>query len=367
MARALFGTVRQRGKGRYQGRYRVKGREYYTPMRETKTAVRNDLTQVHAAIIGGTWEPAAPTRTPAAMPTLEEWAEQWIGQLEGIRSPNTIRSYTTHLRHHILPVAGDYLLTEITEDTGTRVYERARAGRSLTTARNVMLTFSAAMTAAVKAGLIDASPVKVTGGKGRAEKAHESVALTPDQVAALLECAEAEWRVPIMLMAVYGLRVGELVALERRDIDTRGGVVSVRRAVKRGPRGELVIGPPKSRAGNRRIPLTDADLEKVKAHLRDYVPAGEESKLIYRPGLKPGVVSDRGVLGAVRRAGEKAGLPKLWNHDLRHTALTNFGAAGATLADLMALAGHTSAETVMIYQHSSIDRGRELAERVRGA
>ncbi|MGJ9505428.1 tyrosine-type recombinase/integrase [Actinotignum sp. GS-2025c] len=362
-----FGSVRERTKGRYEGRYRIGGKDYYTPTRGTKTAVRNDLARIHAEILNGTWTRPGGSEPGHGDITLKEWAEQWIGQLEGIRSPNTIRSYTTHLRRHILPIAGDYPLTEVSEDTGTRVYDSVRAGRSLTTARNVMLTFSAVMSAAVKAGFIDTSPVKVTGGKGRAEKVRESVALTPEQVDALLDCAEDEWRVPIMLMAVYGLRVGELVALERRDVDARAGVVSVRRAVKRGPRGELVIGPPKSRAGNRRIPLTEGDLAKVEAHLRDYVPAGEESKLIYRPGLKPGVVSDRVVLGAVRRAGEKAGLPRLWNHDLRHTALTNFGAAGATLADLMALAGHTSAETVMIYQHSSIDRGRELAERVRGS
>ena len=53
-------------------------------------------------------------------------------------------------------------------------------------------------------------------------------------------------------------------------------------------------------------------------------------------------------------------------HELRHTGLTLYGQAGATLADLMARAGHTSAETVMIYQHSSAVRDRELAARMGG-
>lgn len=36
-------------------------------------------------------------------------------------------------------------------------------------------------------------------------------------------------------------------------------------------------------------------------------------------------------------------------YDLRRTGLTLYGQAGATIADLMARAGHTNAETVIIY------------------
>ncbi|MDO5701320.1 MAG: tyrosine-type recombinase/integrase [Bowdeniella nasicola] len=63
----------------------------------------------------------------------------------------------------------------------------------------------------------------------------------------------------------------------------------------------------------------------------------------------------------------EAGVPEVGLHELRHTGLTLYGQAGATLADLMARAGHADVETVMIYQHSSRVRDRELADRMSGA
>ena len=53
-------------------------------------------------------------------------------------------------------------------------------------------------------------------------------------------------------------------------------------------------------------------------------------------------------------------------HDLRHTGMTLYGQAGATLADLMRRGGHTSPDTVMIYQHSNRRRDLELAQRMGG-
>lgn len=66
--RELFGSVLTR-KRRYYGRYRLKGKSYYTPTRQTKAEVRNDLAQIHATILNGTWTPPAqaapePNATP---------------------------------------------------------------------------------------------------------------------------------------------------------------------------------------------------------------------------------------------------------------------------------------------------------------
>src|SRR5699024_6768233 len=48
-------------------------------------------------------------------------------------------------------------------------------------------------------------------------------------------------------------------------------------------------------------------------------------------------------------------------HGLRHSCLTRIGQAGATLADLMAYAGHSDVDSVLIYQHSEKDRLASLA------
>ena len=51
-------------------------------------------------------------------------------------------------------------------------------------------------------------------------------------------------------------------------------------------------------------------------------------------------------------------------HDLRHTALTHYGEAGASLAELMEIAGHSDIKTVTVYQQISRQQREATAERL---
>ena len=63
-------------------------------------------------------------------------------------------------------------------------------------------------------------------------------------------------------------------------------------------------------------------------------------------------------------AREKAGLPTLRFHDLRHASLTRFAQHGATTAEVMAQAGHSTTVASQRYQHAAKDRMREITERM---
>lgn len=58
-----------------------------------------------------------------------------------------------------------------------------------------------------------------------------------------------------------------------------------------------------------------------------------------------------------------AGREDLRFHDLRHGALTEAARHGATLAELMALGGHSASYAAMRYQQAASDRLAELARR----
>jgi integrase len=60
----------------------------------------------------------------------------------------------------------------------------------------------------------------------------------------------------------------------------------------------------------------------------------------------------------------KAGLPDAHFHDLRHAGLTLSAQAGATLAEVMRRAGHSSAAAAMRYQHAADQRDTEIAARL---
>jgi integrase len=62
------------------------------------------------------------------------------------------------------------------------------------------------------------------------------------------------------------------------------------------------------------------------------------------------------------KARRKIGRTDLHLHDLRHTGLTLAGATGATTAELMDRAGHSSVNAALRYQHATQDRDRVLAD-----
>ena len=69
---------------------------------------------------------------------------------------------------------------------------------------------------------------------------------------------------------------------------------------------------------------------------------------------------------AFQDARQIAGRPDLRFHDLRHTGATLAAATGATLAELMHRLGHSTPQAALIYQHSTADRDRAIAEALSG-
>lgn len=125
-----------------------------------------------------------------------------------------------------------------------------------------------------------------------------------------------------------------------------------------------ILGATKTAASNRMITLSKYAAQIVARHLDTYVPPGKTALLYSLNREKNSPMDGRNFLRALRCACEKAGLPKGRFHDLRHSGLTLYGQAGATIAELMARAGHSNPEIVMIYQHATQERERTLVERM---
>ena len=62
-----------------------------------------------------------------------------------------------------------------------------------------------------------------------------------------------------------------------------------------------------------------------------------------------------------RAARVKAGMPAFRFHDLRHTGLTLYAQAGATLSEIMARGRHKHPEVAVRYQHATLERDRANA------
>ena len=132
------------------------------------------------------------------------------------------------------------------------------------------------MATAVDDEVILRNPCRIRGAG--TEIASERPILTPAEVARLAEVIEPRYRL-VVLLAVYGsLRWGELMGLQRGDLDLDLMTLTVRRSVSE-VGGRLVVKGPKSRAGLRTIALPLGLREEIEQHLDAFAEDGPEGRL----------------------------------------------------------------------------------------
>lgn len=165
------------------------------------------------------------------------------------------------------------------------------------------------------------------------------------------------------LLVTYGLRRGEVAGFRWPHVhfDEKYIEVAETRVMVD---GRPQASTPKTAAGERRIPLTDADVAMLKAHrarqleerMRVGIGRGEDGFVfaneIGEP-LSPDWLSRRLVTLADKvDLGEGAKLPKLTIHGLRHTAASVMRSLGLAPEVIAAVLGHSSTSVLFeVYRH----------------
>jgi integrase len=180
------------------------------------------------------------------------------------------------------------------------------------------------MAAAVDAGYLAQSPChNVPLPKVERE---EMRFLTPTEIVTLAETIRPAYRALVFVGAYGGLRIGELAGLRRSRVDLLRGTVSVAEILTE-VAGRLHFGPPKTRASRRTVSLPRVVTRELDAHLAG---GGDPDDHVFTApqGGTLRIVAFRNRIW--RPATEAAGLTGLRIHDLRHTAVALWIAAGAS-------------------------------------
>lgn len=301
---------------------------------------------------------------PRKVPTVKEWGEEWQKRRKDAgASPNSLRSYKSHLTRYIYPAFQDRAINSISRAEVIDWYYAIAPGKP-GARKNAYMNFSALMSAAVDSELIDVNPVRVKGAaaKKRVRDEDRERVATDSQVEQIAGAMPGRLAIMIFLAAWAGLRYGEIAALRRRHIDLKERRIMVRGAVKRGETGQLVEGVPKSALGRRDVPISDQLAAKLKEHLAAYVGKGADSLLVYsRAGT---FLSNKTLHGSYDPAVAGAGLPGFNFHQLRATCATMLARAGATEAEIQAILGHSTWSMSQIYQRATRERLVEVVNRM---
>ena len=214
----------------------------------------------------------------------------------------------------------------------------------------------AVLNTAVRDNIIATNPCQIAGAGVPRSKSRPIA--TPDQILSLVGEVPGPYRAAVLLAAWCGLRRGEILGLQRTDLDVEAGTVTVHRT-----QTEMLStrrrfdSPPKSDAGFRTVNLPAHILPTMSEHLQRY--AGPTRLFVSPDG---GPMRGDTLYQAFARARGRIGLEELRFHDLRHTGQTLAAATGASLPDLMLRLGHSSPAAAMRYLHTVAGRDKAIAE-----
>ncbi|MEU7189272.1 tyrosine-type recombinase/integrase [Streptomyces sp. NPDC045369] len=349
-----FGRVRKLPSGRYQARYLgPDGIDRPAPHTfRTKREADDWLADRQSEIRAGGWQDP-----DAGAVNFKVYALQWVEE-RGLAA-TTDELYRRLLRLHVLPTFEGLDLDQITPPrVRTWRTERLNATGAATTVAKAYRLLKAIMETAVEDELIRRNPCRIKGaGK---ESAKERPTATVEQVDALADAMGPRWRLMVYIAAYGPARPEEQAAMRRLDVDLENVGVWIRTAEPELTTGRRAPGDTKSAAGKRFLVLPKFMAVDLERHLDWYAEKEPNGLLFVGERGKP---FRRSTFGRKwRKARAKVGLPDDFRfYDLRHTGHTLSTRSGATLKDTMVRAGQSSERAALIYQHSGLERQKEVA------
>jgi integrase len=192
--------------------------------------------------------------------TVKKWSKEWLEVYVDTRdiTGKSAGMYHEKLKKYILPAIGSMKLKDVRDTHLKKVLNKANTSKS--TAQKVKITMQAMFKQARKSRLIPYDPAEdLELPKAPVGQRHS---ITEYERKNILDVAE--WHrggLYVLLMLYCGLRPGECIALQWKDIDLTNGVIHVTKDLESGSTDN--IKEPKSAAGIRDVPIPEKLLPRL--------------------------------------------------------------------------------------------------------
>ena len=351
MARRAYGhgAIYRRADGRWEAQLRLGagGRKSYYG--KTKREAASKLAEA-------SWMIASQLPVRCGRLAVDQYLDDWLDVTRRRVRPSTIVNYELNV-NRIREYLGAVPLMRLSPPRIQATYDAlARRGLSAYSVLQAHRTLSTALNQAMHWGLIPRNRA-ATVFPPKPEP-RETKALTPEELRVLIKSTRGDrFHALWLMLGTGGLRLCEALGLTWDVSDLRAGRLHVRKALQRQRTAGFVFVPTKARTSRRTVILTSLALRALRAHRR------RQSEL--PPGIHPwadcGLVFSTSTSGpldqarpglALRRALDKAGLPRIRIHDLRHTAASALLADGIHPKSVQEFLGHSSIKvTLDTYSH----------------
>lgn len=339
----------------------------HEPVLRSKTFLSRDEAEDHLRTVLRTKRDDR-YRSPSAM-TVSDLVSEYIDRASSRITERTKMTYTRRAASMIDPTIGKRKLDSVTPlDIQRWIDSLSRTGFKPSTIHAAVAVLMGALREAALLGITDRH--LGTGIRRPSIRHTERTTWTEAEVKAVLRAVRGDLRFDALyhVAIATGMRPGELRALQWADVDLGAGMIRVRRTITRGTdRSELSVIRTKTGTG-RAVALSPSIVERLRWHkVRQ-----KERQLAHEHWQKLDLVFDRGDGHWIYASHwqryqiemcERAGVPVIRLHDIRHTSASLELAAGTHPKIVAERLGHANIQiTLDLYSHVSPDLQRHAAQ-----
>lgn len=257
------------------------------------------------------------------------------------------------IKNHIRPFFGDMVISDITPalvlDWQNGILSK---NYSPTYQRTLSNGLSLIFNYGVKFHGLSQNPIKITGHIGK-EKAAEMNIWTPEQFDYFIKNNGREHHYNIVFSSLFwtGLRVGELLAIQKEDFNGKEFNVNKTFVYKK---GGYYFNPPKTQKSKRVVPLPTFLATDIAKHQASFYELEKDNRIFPFTKATINYNFNQGI--------KKVGLNPIRIHDLRHSFASMHIKAGTNIVTISKLLGHESPDiTLKIYSHITAEDFQESA------
>ena len=289
--------------------------------------------------------------------------------------------YSTYARYieiadsHLIPDLGKMDISDFSCETGRQYVSklldsgcRDGTGLSSKTVKDIISVLKLVLKYAEEKKYISSAPVDFSVPK----QSHAPIqVLSPNQIERLesfIFSSVDSYKLGIYLCLYTGMRIGEVCALQWKDIDCLNNTISINKTILRvrnvsdsaSSKTRIIINPPKTPSSERIIPLTESLSEKLMKMKDESL-----SEVSYVLTGTQKYIEPRNYYAKYKRYMKKCDLDNFDFHALRHTFATRCINAGIDPKVLSEILGHASVQiTLDRYVHPSLETKRNCLERL---
>ncbi len=303
----------------------------------------------------------------------KDWLYEWLEcYVKPSSKQKTYIRYSEIVSGHIVKALGDYEMGELTplilQHYTTELLQsgnlKTGKGLSVNSVNSIITVMQSSLKQACAIGQIS----EYTADKIKRPKAREKqvTCFTPTEQKQMEQAILNGKKLKmfgVVLCLYTGLRIGELLALEWKDIDFQRGTLTISKTCHDGKDENgiftRITDTPKTETSQRVIPFP----KQLIPYLRN-VKKDSNSEYVVSSGTEK-LISVRAYQRSFELFLKKLGIPHKGFHSLRHTFATRALECGMDVKTLSEILGHKNANiTLNRYVHSLMEHKREMMNRL---